>query len=164
MTLIVSEVSKFGIAMTADSAITEQYPTSWALSSGKPPPPTVRTGAQKIVPIQSINAAISVWGFGTVGMPNDLDAQIPIDCFLQDFAESIRSGVSLDDVGYRLVNIVNQRIKIGQIRGGFHLAGYSEENSKRFPALYHPVLDSPRITESVFKHDINHIDEHGKMA
>jgi hypothetical protein len=27
-----------------------------------------------------------------------------------------------------------------------------------------PVLDSPRITESVFKHDINHIDEHGKMA
>ena len=137
MTLIVSEVSKFGIAMTADSAVTEQYPSSWTLSSGISAPPTVRTGAQKIIPIQSINAAISVWGFGSVGMPNDLDAQIPIDRFLQDFAESIRSGVSLDDVGYQLVDVINERIKIGQIRGGFHLAGYSQENRKRFPALYH---------------------------
>ena len=86
MTLIVSEISKFGIAMAADSAVTEQYPVDWELSSGISTPPTVRTGAQKIIPIKSINAAISVWGFGTVGIPSNLDAQIPIDRFLEDFA------------------------------------------------------------------------------
>lgn len=137
MTLIVSEVSKFGIAMAADSAITETCPSSWNLSSNSPVPPTVRVGAQKIIPIGSINAAISVWGLGTLGMPDNLEAQIPIDKFLYDFVNSIASGTSLEDVGNRLADVVNSRIKIGTVRGGFHLVGYKDENGKHFPVLYH---------------------------
>ena len=137
MTLIVSEVSKFGIAMAADSAITETYPPSWALNSGIPVPPTVRVGAQKIIPIKTINAAIAVWGFGTVGMPANLDAQIPIDSFLLDFAESINANTSLEEVGNKLAGAINPLIKVGGVRGGFHLAGYSQEKGVRFPALYH---------------------------
>jgi hypothetical protein len=60
MTLVVSEVTKFGIAMAADSAITESYPSHWTLTSGSPAPPTVRLGAQKIIPIYAKNAAIAV--------------------------------------------------------------------------------------------------------
>ena len=137
MTLVVSEVSKFGIAMAADSAITEQFPPSWVLSSGNSVPPTVRTGSQKIIPIKSINAAISVWGFGRVGTPNDKDAQVPIDRFLLDFAAPVGNGESLEEIGNRLANTVNDRIRIGEVRGGFHLAGYTWEGEKRFPALYH---------------------------
>ena len=84
MTLVISEVSKFGIVMAADSAITQTFCQSWTLSSGKQVPPTVRTGAQKIVPIRAIDATIAVWGFGTVGTPNHLDARIPVDQFLQE--------------------------------------------------------------------------------
>ena len=48
MTLIVSEVSKFGIAMTADSAVDEQYPSRWTLLSGIAAPPTIITGVQNL--------------------------------------------------------------------------------------------------------------------
>jgi hypothetical protein len=51
---------------------------------------------------------------------------------------------------------------------GSYPTNYSQYNVGRSggdgPLDHKPVLDSPRITESVFKHDINHIDEHGKMA
>jgi hypothetical protein len=137
MTLVVSEVSKFGIAMAADSAITTRYPSTFLLQSGKPAPPTVRTGAQKIVPIRAINAAISVWGFGTIGTTVDQDAKIPIDKFLSDFAESINPRDELDEVGEKLAKVVNARIRIGEVRGGFHLAGYTQEAGVRFPALFH---------------------------
>jgi hypothetical protein len=137
MTLIVSEVSKFGIAMAADSAITERYPPSWVLTSGVLAPPTVRTGAQKLILINVIDAAISVWGFGAVGTLNDPDARIPIDHFLLDFANSVVEDQSLEGVGNRLADLVNSRIRVGEIRGGFHLAGYTQEGGRRFPALYH---------------------------
>jgi hypothetical protein len=137
MTLIVSEVSKFGIAMASDSAITEEYPNDFVLPSGKPASPTVRIGAQKLIRIKAINAAISVWGFGTVGTPTNRDALIPIDKFLLDFADSINTNLSLDDVGNKLVDLVNPRIKVGKVRGGFHLGGYIQQGQGCFPALYH---------------------------
>lgn len=137
MTLIVSEVSKFGIAMAADSAITEIYPSSWVLASGVTAPSTVRTGAQKLLPIKAINAAISFWGFGTVGTPDNLNARIPMDQFLSDFADSVGEDASLEDVGNQLADLVNSRIRVGKVRGGFHLAGYTQESGKLFPALYH---------------------------
>lgn len=137
MTLIVSEVSKYGIAMAADSAITEEYPPDWSMSSGKSAPPIVRIGAQKIIPIKVIKSAIAVWGFGAIGTESYHGAQIPIDQFLLDFVTSVKPRESLEDVGNRLVDLVNQRIDVGNVRGGFHIAGYTKEKGKRFPALYH---------------------------
>ena len=137
MTLVVSEVSNYGIAMAADSAITTSYPPGWVLASGTPAPPTIRTGAQKIIPIKTIDAAISVWGFGTVGIPNDLEAQIPIDKFLKDFANSVDDGQSLDDVGEQLAYLINERIRTEDTRGGFHLSGYIQAEGKKIPVLYH---------------------------
>ena len=116
MTLVVSEVSKFGIAMAADSAITTRYHSTFLLQSGKPAPPTVRTGAQEIVPISAINAVISVWGLGTIGTPVDQDVKIPIDKFLSDFAESVNPRDELDEVGEKLAKVVNARIRIGEVR------------------------------------------------
>ncbi len=137
MTLIVSEVSRFGIAMAADSAITEVYPQNSMLPSGARTPPTVRVGAQKIIPIHSIDAAISVWGFGTVGAGGRPDAMIPIDRYLEDFAKTVKPNSSLEEVGSQLAAMTNDRISVGQIRGGFHLGGYTVQDGERFPALYH---------------------------
>ena len=137
MTLIVSEVSRFGIAMAADSAITETYPEDWILPSGSHTPPTVRVGAQKIIPIRTIDAAISVWGFGAVGAPGQEDVMIPIDRYLEDFAEMVKPNSSLEEVGNQLAAVTNERIEVGQVRGGFHLGGYTTQGAKRFPALYH---------------------------
>ncbi len=137
MTLVVSEVSKYGIAMAADSAITEVYPSSYELFSGRQTPPTVRIGAQKIIPIAKLNSAISVWGIGSVGTPDNPEAQIPVDRFLVDFVELVDENESLEDIGNRLANTINSRIRVGEIRGGFHLAGFSKQGDILFPALYH---------------------------
>ncbi|GBE17410.1 hypothetical protein BMS3Abin15_01255 [bacterium BMS3Abin15] len=137
MTLVVCEASKHGIVMVGDSAITESYPSDWKLHSGSSINPTVRTGAQKIIPIWKINAGLSVWGFGTVGIEANLNATVPIDKYLEDFAHSINQNETLEDVGNKLADEVNKRIEVGKVRGGFHLVGYKRENNKMFPCLYH---------------------------
>ncbi|GEM_PF-1667975 len=136
MTLIVSEVSRHGIAMAADSAVTSNPALELRLESGRPAPPVIRTGAQKIIPLWPINAAIACWGFGAVGPHDNPNAQIPVDTFLIDFAGTVQETESLDDVGRRLVDVLNRRIPVGR-RGGFHLAGFTEDQGRRFPALYH---------------------------
>ncbi len=137
MTLVLSEVSKHGIAMAADSAITQISDPRLKLPSGDSVPKTVRTGAEKIVEIKSIQAALSVWGFGAVGMPGDTKWQIPVDKFLLDFASTVGADETLEDVGNRLADEVNPRIRVGAVHGGFHLAGYVEQERQAFPVLYH---------------------------
>jgi len=61
---------------------------------------------------------------------------IPIDQFLIDFSRTVDSKDSLEDVGNRLADLVNQRISNIE-PGGFHLCGYCQENGIKFPALYH---------------------------
>jgi len=139
MTLVVSEVSDFGIVMVADSAITTPWgQTPLTLPSGKQATPEIRRGAQKIVPITAIGAAISIWGFGTVQLRlGKGDVPFPIDLFVRDFAETVGAGTTLEEVGNRLADTVNDKIPVGKIKGGFHLAGYTDAEGKRFPALYH---------------------------
>ena len=125
MTLIVSDVTKFGIVMLADSAVTQRWSQPIVLPSGKELTHAVRIGAQKIVPLEPINAAISIWGFGTVqSSPGDNETRIPVDLFIRDFAELVRAGTSLERVGNQLADAVNSRIVVGKEEGGFHLAGY----------------------------------------
>jgi len=54
MTLVLSEVSYFGVAMAADSAVT--------FGTGR-----VYIGAQKLLRVPQIDAGLSVWGRGTGG-------------------------------------------------------------------------------------------------
>lgn len=138
MTLVVSDVSKFGIVMLADSAVTETWSQPIDLPSGKQLTDVVRIGAQKIVPIEPINAAISIWGFGAIqSSPGNNELRIPVDLFIRDFAELVDAGTSLEEVGNKLADAVNSRIVVGIERGGFHLAGYANQGGKCFPALYH---------------------------
>jgi hypothetical protein len=65
MTLIITELSNFGIAMVADSAVTftEILPDGREASH-------VLNGAQKLQVIPYLKAGISVWGLGGIPAQN----------------------------------------------------------------------------------------------
>ena len=63
MTLIITELSKFGITMAADTAVTMQI-------SGVT---RVLVGVRKLQPIEKLNAGISIWGHGMIaGLHSDI--------------------------------------------------------------------------------------------
>src|SRR3989304_2796668 len=91
MTLILTELSKHGIAMVADSAVTftEQLP------SGKPVN-YVLNGAQKLQVVPYLTAGISVWGLGAI-------EGVSTDIWLHDFIERHSDIHSLDEFANNLV-------------------------------------------------------------
>jgi len=137
MTLILTEISEFGIAMAADTAIS--IPT---LS------PANRTyfwrvyyGATKLRPIPKLRAGISYWGQQRIGYRDDMDT----DVWLLNFIRSNENRyATLDDFAILLQNELRQNVseitdeedlRYGTI--GFHLAGYVEREGQRLPAFYH---------------------------
>ena len=82
MTLLLTDVSKFAVAMAADSPVT---------FSSRP----VYIGAHRLLPVYSIDAGLSVWGRGDV-------AGTEADEWLERFIESdVRAGGSLWGRGSR---------------------------------------------------------------
>ncbi len=57
MTLVLTEISKTGIAMAADSALTKDRP----LPGKQVNVPRVYTGAKKLFQIPKLKAGISIW-------------------------------------------------------------------------------------------------------
>jgi hypothetical protein len=119
MTLVLTEVSSFGVSMAADSAV--RFP------SGR-----VYIGAQKLSPVSKIDAGLSLWGRGDV---NGVDA----DVWLQRFIENdVRNGMSLWNMANELAEKLNEAFG-GVISGrmGIHVGGFDEKNGIRGPAFYH---------------------------
>ena len=129
MTLVITERSKFGIAMVADSAVTDAV----VLPSGR----NIRrvlTGAQKLQIIPYLSAGISVWGLGEIPIGNRL---IPTDIWLNDFIERHCGIGLLDEFAKTLAKELQNTVGNGQEPLGFHLAGHVEVNGKRLPTFYH---------------------------
>lgn len=137
MTLILSEATQYGIVMITDSAVEESPLASWQLPSKKPGHTLVRLGVPKLVPILGPSFAISYWGQASVGNPTDHAVTIPLDELLRDFATTSSSVETLPSIAQRLANEINPRINVGTTRLGFHVAGFHEDQGKRFPAIYH---------------------------
>jgi hypothetical protein len=139
MTLVLTEISQYGIAMAADSAVT--YGTDVKRSL---------TGVQKLLPIKKIKAGISCWGEGKI---DDTDT----DIWLYDFIGSNkRQYNSIDEFAILLRDEL--RRYIGQINPrrndsrwgtiGFHLAGFVDYNGKQVPSFYHIHNGRSQILES----------------
>jgi len=119
MTLVLTEVSTYGVSMAADSAVT--FPNG-----------RVYLGAQKLLPVPQIDAGLSIWGKGDV---NGTDA----DVWLQRFVENeVPSGMSLWNMAELLANRLNKEFG-GPItdRMGIHVGGFDEKNGIQGPAFYH---------------------------
>jgi hypothetical protein len=136
MTLVLTELSSigmgsFGIAMTADSAVTHTQ-TQTGLSY------VVPNAARKLQIIPHLNAGISCWGIGTI---ND----IPTDQWLSNFINSSTALTTLQSFANELARQLNEQVPSnasGTNRQGFHLAAFENYNGIPMPSFFH-IHDGP---------------------
>jgi hypothetical protein len=132
VTLVLTELSNFGIAMAADTALTVR-----CLSADRRDIERVYYGAKKLLKILKINAGISWWGDASV---NGIDT----DTWLGDFIIAKEKEYnSLDEFAILLQDELRKYVSPIDVnkypRGtrGFHLAGFVENNGQKQPAFYH---------------------------
>ena len=134
MTLVLTELSSFGIAMAADSTVTRTQ-TQTGLSYAIP------NAAQKLRAVPHLNAGISCWGLGTI-------AGIPTDQWLSNFINSNTSLTTLQSFANELARQLNAQVPpntSGVSRPGFHLAAFENYNGTPTPSFYH-IHDGPSTT------------------
>lgn len=129
MTLIITELSEYGIAMIADSAVTIQEEPSSGHTVKR-----VLTGARKLQFISHLDAGISTWGNAELPGPATL---VSTDVWMYDFIQRHTTTKSIDEFANELAEELQQLV--GHIKKplGFHLAGYVEQGGKRLPTFYH---------------------------
>ena len=134
MTLVLSELSSFGIAMAADSAVTHTKPRT-GIAHVTP------NSARKLQVIPYLTAGISCWGLGTIGT-------LPTDQWLNNFINSNSSINTLTNFATELANQLNRQVPrntSGANRLGFHLAAFENYRGTPTPSFYH-VHDGPSTT------------------
>ena len=139
MTLVLSEVSKFGLVMVGDSAIESTYTDLALLPSGKKPNPIVRTGCDKVKQVPGRPIGISFWGMGKIG-------DIPTDLWVDDYIQNIvEPDWGFDEICEQLKENVNYHMTQSKAfgRGGFHVGTVKKPNGgPPIPYLYHVHNDS----------------------
>ncbi len=131
MTLVLTELSSFGIAMAADSAVTFTNRQT-GLSFAQP------NFALKLQVIHHLNAGISCWGMGEI-------AGISTDKWLSNFIASSSSQTTLQGFAEELATQLNSDAPLnttGENRLGFHLAAFEDHNGIPTPSFYH-IHDGP---------------------
>ena len=128
MTLIITEVSEYGIAMVADSVVTieEVTPSGTRMK--------VSDTAQKLQYIPQLEASISMWGLGTI---NASTGQVSTHSWISEFIHRQRDIESIDDFAGQLCEELQKVVGDTGQALGFHLAGYVEKKGKRLPTFYH---------------------------
>ncbi len=123
MTLVVSEISRHGIIMVGDSAITE-YRNDKIVG--------VQEGAAKVQYSTKANVGIAMWGYGNVGVKR-------MDLWIAEFVGSmIDDQDDIENIGQQLAQQLNKELSATNrpwclLRCGFHLAGYKDG----LPRLWH---------------------------
>jgi len=134
MTLVLSEVSKFGIVMVGDSAITTTHYKKDKLPSGDPIPEYVRLGSEKVKQVPNRPIGISFYGMGKI-------ADLPTDVWMNDFLKNkIKAEHPLDDICNLLAENVNEAFakRMQYDLGGFHVGAILEPGTENaYPVLYH---------------------------
>ena len=143
MTLILTELSSFGIAMAADSALTEELRKPDGTIGDK-----VYYGAQKLFTVPKLRAGIAYWGWGNIPQPGAgwLNPQklerteLWISHFLGENKERYRS---IPELAKLLENELRKRIPEVDTKmfpkgdGGIHLAGYETVDGQLAPTFWH---------------------------
>jgi len=136
MTLVLTELSPFGIAMAADSAVTFTYQSgNCSYSFAKP------NAAEKLQAVPYLNAGISCWGLGEINGK-------ATDEWLADFIQTNSNMQDLASFARKLSAVLQAQVgpSVGnQSRLGFHLAGFEMYNGKPIPSFYH-IHDGPSTT------------------
>jgi hypothetical protein len=129
MTLIITEITPYGIAMVADGAYNFREMT---------PSGTIRqrvlTGARKLQYIPYLNAGVSMWGSGRL---MSIVGEIFADIWMEDFIKRCEGIGSLEAFAHALRDEMQKTMGEEHRPLGFHLAGYEEIEGDNWPAFYH---------------------------
>ena len=126
MTLVLTQLSKHGIAMAADSAVTSEVPAPGGGTMHR-----VLHGVQKLQMITHIEAGISCWGMGRVD-------GIPTDIWMRDFIQRSQATTpDLQTFATTLADELNNIFPPKSPNGGFHVAGFVQTPTGKLPAFYH---------------------------
>lgn len=123
MSLIVTQVSNYGIVMIGDSA-----ETNITKNNSK----YIRIGVNKVIQVHK-KFGISFWGDGKIN-------KLPMDFFLEDLInEKINSDIKLYELANLICNTINNNKNFFDTEKicGFHIAGYEKFNDRFLPSIYH---------------------------
>jgi len=153
ITLVVSDVSRHGIVMVGESAVTGR--------SG------VSSGAVKIQYSPAANVGFAIWGDAVTG-------GVDMDRWLADFIRTeVRAGDTVEAVGNKLVAALNPILSASgrswaEMRRGIHIAGYRDGLPVLFHAhgghegeaaheiqLYHDYPDDQHWSEQQYREILN---------
>lgn len=160
MTLVLTEISQYGMVMGADSAVTQKI----LLPNGRMES-RVLTGVHKLLPVPYLQAGISCWGYGQIG-------NCETDIWLSDFIRRQQGqSQTLQGFATQLQDELNRVIpptQSGQAEAGFHLAGFVCMDGGQAPDFWH-IHNGPsqfflNIDPHVFNanHDLAAAIERGK--
>lgn len=140
MTLIITELSFFGIAMAADTAETVSSMTTRGSAEDR-----AFFGLTKLLPINSLNAGISYWGWAK--MPPQDENGVWMDWWLRNFLVENRSNYNtISDLADILEKELRKRVPpltdtefkiFPHGMGGIHIAGYIDHEGKGVPCFWH---------------------------
>jgi hypothetical protein len=134
VTLVLTELTPFGIAMAADSTVTFTD-SEFGRCFARP------NAAEKLQAVPYLNAGVSCWGLG------EIDG-VSTDTWLSRFITEHAECKSLTAFAQRLAGSLRESIGPSisrQPRLGFHVAGFEMHEGEPVPSFYH-VHDGPSTT------------------
>ncbi len=129
MTLIITEISEYGIAMVADSALT------WRFRHPSAGLPRTLMGVRKLQQIPHLRAGISFWGCAL--LPTAEGDSLLADDWMRHFVQQHADTQSLDEFAETLVQKLQATASTIGEPVGFHLGGYAQKEDQSVPTLYH---------------------------
>ena len=124
MTLILTDISRHGVVMAADTAESIEADTE----SGRKL--RVSFGMKKLQRFSSLPGMVGTWGFGKIGLT-------PTDLWMEDFITRHGHIASLEKAAYTLRSTV-QKIHgaAGAPELGFRVSGYESKKGRLMPVSY----------------------------
>jgi hypothetical protein len=175
MTLILTELSRLGIAMAADSALTQELRKPNGTMGDK-----VYYGAQKLFIVPNLMAGIAYWGWGDIPQPSSdwshKDKLERTELWLPHFLDENKEHYnSLSMLAQLLEKELRNRIPKIDVNeypygdGGIHLAGYESRDGQLLPTFWHihngvsQVLPSKKINPTLVNANNDISTENGRQ-
>jgi hypothetical protein len=130
MTLVIAEISKFGVVMAADTAETRTVIAQSGATYTR-----VKFGTPKLFPIKPLNGGVAFWGAGEIYDATQPSSRIPTDVWLEDLVAKEKFA-KLEEFAFTLRKNLNVLLGHEAAALGFFVAGVG----KTAPADGQPVF------------------------
>lgn len=126
MTLVLTKVTRDGIAMAADAAITESYGRY----------DRILIGAAKLLPHPASSSCFGTWGEAVIPNPRPNHYPISLEFLLRQYIDIAKSITDGDALSAKLVEWLNDNFPIAKGIVGIEVASARGRRRSRQPAVY----------------------------